>query len=89
MKNALRLTALVGALVVICLFSDTKPVYAVQDCATKDGAACTTPGPKTYCTVYDDGSQCTYWYPCWCESDYLGGYRFRCGSWAERENCPV
>lgn len=90
MKNALRLTALVGALVIICLFSDTRLGYASpMDCSVKDGAACSNPGAMSYCTVYDDGSQCTYWFPCWCQSNYLGGYSFRCGSSEVRESCPV
>jgi|1186.fasta_scaffold272776_2 hypothetical protein len=84
MKNLLRLTALVAVLV-LSFFTLAKPAYALTDCTTKDGSTCTSPGANGYCNLRDD--QCSYIYPCWCESNYLGGYAWRCGSSPIQENC--
>ena len=87
MKNVLRLTALVAALVMIVFTVTATPAYALPtECAVKDGAACSNPGGSSRCYYYD-GTSCYYYYPCWCERNYVGGYSWRCGSSWVQESC--
>jgi hypothetical protein len=77
MKNMLRLMALVGV-VTVSWFATQRPAYAIADCATKEGSACTQVGSAGYCTTYDDGDQCTWIYPCYCDRAF-GPLQVRCG----------
>jgi hypothetical protein len=77
MKNTLKLLALVGV-IALSWFAAEKPVYALTDCAAKEGTACTQTGSAGNCIYYDEGAQCSWIYPCWC--DNLSGPRqIRCG----------
>jgi hypothetical protein len=87
MKNALRLSALVAVLVVTAFTARTADALPT-DCAEKEGAACSSPGTTSRCYSYD-GSMCYYFYPCWCEKNYVGGYWWRCGSSYIQESCSV
>lgn len=73
MKNALRLLVLVGV-ISLSWFAAERPLYAIQSCLIKDGAACSQPGANGLCSLYDEGMQCTWIYPCWCDQGY-----WRCG----------
>lgn len=86
MKNVLRMTALVVALA-ITVFMTVRPAYAFPtECAVKDGSACSNPGGTSRCYYYD-GSTCYYYYPCWCERNYVGTYTWRCGTTWVQESC--
>ena len=79
MKNMLRLIVLVGV-IALSWFATERPVYAITDCLTKEGAACANPGANGSCYLYDEGGQCTWIYPCWCERSLVdGSYKWRCG----------
>ncbi|HEY3570388.1 MAG TPA: hypothetical protein VGP73_20830 [Thermoanaerobaculia bacterium] len=80
----LRLSALVAVLV-LSLFATAKPLHAITDCGSQEGAACTPSAGTGSCYYRDD--YCTWVYPCWCQTDYLGGYVWRCGSSPIRETC--
>lgn len=84
MKNLFRLTALVAVLV-LSFFTMAKPAYAITPCEGRDGAACPNPGANGTCYINDDF--CTYFYPCWCERNFLGTYAWRCGSSPIHESC--
>lgn len=78
MKNMLKLLALVGV-ISLSGFAIERPVYAVpEDCAVKEGTPCTQVGTAGRCTTYDDGAQCTWIYPCWCDNAF-GPRQIRCG----------
>jgi len=77
MKKALRLAALIGA-IVMSWSGMVQPVYAITDCSTKDGFACTTPGKRSFCSWYDEGTQTAEIYPCWCDRAF-GPLQWRCG----------
>jgi hypothetical protein len=85
MKNMLRLMALVGV-VTLSWFAIERPVYAAPDCAIKDGSACTQTGGAGSCVTYDDGAQCTWIYPCWCDRAF-GPLQVRCGPSATGGTC--
>lgn len=85
MKNTLRLIALVGV-IALSWFAAERPVYALVDCAIKDGSACTQTGPAGGCVIYDEGAQCTWIYPCWCDSAF-GPMQIRCGPSATGGSC--
>jgi hypothetical protein len=73
MKNTLRLIALVGAIALSWIATE-RPVYAIQDCLTKEGAACPNWGANGSCYTYEEELQCTWIYPCWCDQGH-----WRCG----------
>ena len=77
MKNTLRLIALVGV-IALSWFAIERPVYAVPDCAVKEGTPCTQTGTAGACFTYDEGGQCTWIYPCWCDNAF-GPRQIRCG----------
>lgn len=85
MKNTLRLIALVGV-IALSWFAAERPVYAIQDCATKEGSACTQTGDAGHCVTYDEGAQCTWIYPCWCDNAF-GPMQVRCGPNAVGGTC--
>jgi hypothetical protein len=77
MKNVLRLIALVGV-ISLSWFAMERPGYAIVDCSLKDGVACTQQGASSFCITYDEGMQCTWIYPCWCDRAF-GPLQWRCG----------
>jgi hypothetical protein len=86
MKNVLRLIALVGVFT-LSWFAVERPVYAfATDCAIKDGSACTQQGRAGSCVTYDEGAQCTWIYPCWCDRAF-GPLQVRCGPSATGGTC--
>ena len=87
MKKMLRLAALVGVCV-MSWFATVKPSYALVDCSTRDGFACTQQGATSRCSYYDDGSQCFYIYPCWCDHAF-GPLQWRCGPNPTQTSCPI
>jgi hypothetical protein len=71
MNKMLRLAGLVGALAMSFM---AKPGYAIVDCATRDGYACTQQNAFSRCYDYSQGEL----YPCWCDHA-SGPLLWRCG----------
>lgn len=89
MKNALRVAALVG-IIVMSWFATARPSYAFwEECSTKDGSACTSQGASSKCSYTDESSQCYYIYPCWCEPTLVGSLQWRCGTTWIYEGCSA
>ncbi len=88
MKNATRLAALIG-IIVMSWFATARPAYAyLQDCSAKDGSACTNGGATSKCIIADESSQCYYIYPCYCDNYYSGTtLQWRCGTTWIYEGC--
>ena len=73
MKNALRLAALVGILV-ISSFAQPTPGYGIMSCEAKEGSACPEEGASSSCFWYGSPGGSAI-YPCQCD----GSLRWRCG----------
>lgn len=87
MQKMLRLAVLVGVLV-MSFFMAARPSDAATDCSIKDGYACTGQVTSSYCSSYDDATQCLYRYPCWCDRAF-GPLQWRCGPNPVNVFCPV
>lgn len=87
MTKTVRLAVFVGALA-LSWFASERPGHAIVACSTRDGLACTQQGATSNCWYYDEGLQCTFIYPCWCDRAF-GPLQWRCGPNPINSTCNV
>jgi hypothetical protein len=85
MTKTIRLAVFVVA-IALSWFASERPSDAIVDCSTQWGAACTQAGAYSRCYYYDEGLQCSYIYPCWCDRT-SGPLQWRCGPNPIHETC--